>query len=119
MITSNMTVDEVLKEVQKIDNYVMERLEGLSIKNKKKLESKAFKHNDILSVSNYTVPDPYDSVVVFAVKMTIELKGKECTMIGLVYYIKTRYGTYILPSINITRIKYIALRSSPSTLLKG
>lgn len=105
MITREKTVDEVLKEVQKIDNYVMERTKGLLIKNKKKLESRTFKHNDILSASNYTIPDTNDSVVVFAIKHTMELKGKECATMNPVYYIKTCYGTYILPSIDFYKSK--------------
>lgn len=100
MITKSMTTDEVLKEVQKIDDYVMRRTKGLLIKNKKKMESKAFKHNSILSSSTYTVPETSDTVMVFAVKQTIELKGKEYATMNLVYYIKTNYDTYIVPAVN-------------------
>ena len=97
MIDRGMTTEEVLTELQKGDRYIQERMNGLTIKNSKKLKCKFVKHNEILSVSNYVVPATQDSVVVYAVKQLHTLNGKDYSSMCLNYYFKTPYGTYIMP----------------------
>ena len=92
-----MTTDEVLRELRKDDEFVLARMNGLRIKNSKKLSSKYVKHNEIMSVSTYVIPETQDTAVVFAVKQTHSLKGKEYSSLGLSYYYKTPYGTFIMP----------------------
>lgn len=100
MITQTMTSCEVIRVLRMIDNYVVERMNGLMIKNKKKLKSKFFKDNSIMSKSGYVVPKTNDSIVVYAIKQVQTLKGKEYSTMSVNYYIKTYYNTYIVPSIN-------------------
>lgn len=110
MITKGMTTEAVFNEVKKDDYYVLGRMEGLMKKNNKKLKSKAYKNNDILSVSRYTVPETSDTVVVLAIKDLKTFKGKEYATINLMYYIITPYDTFITPTIdciNNTVVRYV------------
>ena len=97
MITKSMTSEEVLKELKKDDQFVLGRLNGLLIKNNKKLRSKFVKHKDIMSVSTYVVPETQDTVVVYATKNISTLKGRDYSSMILSSYYKTCYGTYIIP----------------------
>ena len=92
-----MTTNEVLGELKKGDEFILGRLNGLRIKNNKKLKSKFVKHNEIMSVSTYVIPETGDTAVVFAVKLLQTLKGKEYSSMYLSYYYKTPYGTHIMP----------------------
>lgn len=107
MITKGMTPDEVVKTLQKIDDYVLGRRNGLSIKNNKKLKSRFVQNNAIMSCSSYVVPDIYDTVVVYAVKQNQVIKGKEYASMDLIYYLKTQYDTYILPCIDFARNRVV------------
>ena len=107
MITKGMTPEEVVKALQKIDDYVLGRMNGLTIKNSKKLKSRFIKNNEIMSCSNYLVPDTSDTVIVYAVKQNQLIKGKEYAAMDLIYYIKTPYDTYITPCIDFMRNKVI------------
>ena len=98
MITKSMTSEEVLKELKKDDLYVMDRWDGLLIKNKKKLKSKFVKNKDIMSVSTYVVPETRNTVVVYATKYISTLKGRDYSSMILNCYYKTCYETYIVPS---------------------
>lgn len=100
MITQTMTPDEVIRGLQMIDEYVLERMKGLMIKNSKKLKSKIVKDNSIMSKSTYDVPETNDKVVVYAIKHVQTLKGKEYATMSTMYYIKTYYNTYITPVID-------------------
>lgn len=100
MITNTMTPREVINALQEIDDYVLGRMVGLSIKNSKKLKSKFVKNNEIMSKSSYLIPKTHDTVVVYATKIIQYLKGKEYSTMGLHYYIPTYYNTYIIASIN-------------------
>jgi len=97
MITKSMTSEEVLKELKKDDQFVLGRLNGLLIKNNKKLRSKFVKHKDIMSVSTYVVPETQDTVVVYATKNISTLKGRDYSSMILSSYYKTCYDTYIIP----------------------
>lgn len=92
-----MTTNEVLGELKKGDEFILGRLNGLRIKNNKKLKSKFVKHNEIMSVSTYVIPETGDTAVVFAVKLLQTLKGKDYSSMYLSYYYKTPYGTNIMP----------------------
>ncbi len=98
MITKSMTSEEVLKELKKDDPFVMDKWDGLLIKNKKKLKSKLVKHKDIMSVSSYVVPETRNTVVVYATKHISTLKGRDYSSMILNCYYKTCYNTYIVPS---------------------
>ena len=68
MIKITMTPREVLDELKTVDDYVQERMYGLTCKNSKKMKSRFVKHNEIMSKSTYVVPGISDTVVVYAVK---------------------------------------------------
>ena len=78
-----MTPREVINALQEIDDYVLGRMVGLSIKNSKKLKSKFVKNNEIMSKSTYVVPGISDTVVVYAVKENQTLKGRACASMYL------------------------------------
>ena len=99
-----MTADEVLGELKKGDLFIQARMDGLTAKNRKKLKSRFVKHNEILSVSNYVIPGIQNSVVVYAIKQVMTLKGREYASMSLSYYYKTPYGTYIMPFFEDTRV---------------
>lgn len=100
MITRTMTTEEVIRALQQVDEYVLGRMVGLSIKNNKKLKSKSVKNNEILSKSSYLIRETQDTVVVYATKIIQNLRGKEYSTMALHYYIPTYYNTYIIASIN-------------------
>ena len=100
MITRTMTSKEVIRALQEIDDFVLGRMSGLSIKNSKKLKSKFVKNNEIMSKSSYVIPRTKDTVVVYATKIIQDLRGKEYSTMSLHYYIPTYYNTYIIASIN-------------------
>ena len=97
MITKGMTTEEVLKELQKGERFIQARMDGLTKKNHKKLKSKFVRHNEIMSVSNYVIPETQNEAIVYAIKQLMILKGKDYSSICLNYYYKTTYGTYIIP----------------------
>lgn len=100
MIVQAMTPSEVIRELQMNHSYLRDRMDGLGIKNSKKLKNKFIKDNEIMSRSTYVIPATKDTMVVFAIKHIQVLKGKEyATMIVRSYY-KTCYNTYIVPAIN-------------------
>lgn len=99
MIVKMMTKKEALQEIRKDDAWILGRLKGLSNKNSKKLKSKFVKNYDVMSISEYDIPETKDTAVVYAFKLIHELKGKEYAELGVAYYIKTTYNTYILPCI--------------------
>lgn len=68
MITQTMTSGEVIRGLRMIDECVLERMNGLMNKNSKKLRSKYFEDNSIMSHSTYVVPKPQDTVEVYAIK---------------------------------------------------
>lgn len=114
MIKISMTPREVLNELKTVDDYVQERMYGLTCKNSKKMKSKFVKHNEIMSKSTYVVPGISDTVVVYAVKENQTLKGKACASMYLAYYLKTQYGTYIIPCIDFISnrvIRYVEFSS--------
>lgn len=96
MIVRTMTTKEVLKQLQKDYEYVMARMDGLRIKNSKKLKNKYVKDGEILSKSRYVIPETNDTVVVYAIKVVQTVNNKEYASISVAYYIKTCYGTYIV-----------------------
>lgn len=100
-----MTPGEVIRGLRTIDEYVLERMKGLMIKNSKKLKSKFIKDNSIMSKSTYVVPKTNDTVVVYAIKQVQTLKGKEYATLRANYYLKTYYNTYIVPTIDDTTNK--------------
>ena len=95
MITESMNTNEVLRELQKDEEFVSARRNGLLAKNNKKLKNKFIKNGDIMSVSNYVVPETKDTVVVFAVKEVEEIHGRGYVAMRTSSYVKTYYGTYI------------------------
>ena len=97
MIVKTMTTKEVLKQLQKDYEYAMARMEGLRNKNSKKLKNKFIKNRAILSRSAYVVPETNDTVVVCAIKGVQTLKSREYTSMNLTCYVKTCFGTYIIP----------------------
>lgn len=103
MIVKNMTAGEVIKELRKIDEYVLGRMNGLNIKNAKKLKNKFVKDHEIMSISNYTIPETNDAVVVYAIKKIQTIKGKDYATMWVEYYVKTCYDTYIISSIDSNR----------------
>lgn len=100
MIVKTMTTKEVLKQLQKDYEYVMARMDGLRIKNSKKLKNKYVKNGEILSKSTYVVPETKDTVVVYAIKFVQAVKNKEYASMHVAYYIKTCYGTYIISNVD-------------------
>ena len=100
MITKSMTSEELLKELCVGEGFILDRTYGLRIKNNKKLKSKYVKHNEIMSVSNYIIPETQNNAVVYAVKQYQTLKGKDYATMYLSYYYKTAYGTFIMPYFN-------------------
>lgn len=100
MIVQKMSADEVIRTLQRDDDYILERMKGLNIKNSKKLKSKFVKNNDIMSKSTYNIQGTNDTVVLYAIKLVQTIKGKEYSTMMLNYYVKTYYNTYIIPSIN-------------------
>lgn len=100
MITKTMNCDEVIRGLQVNHSFVRERMDGLGIKNSKKLKNKFIKDNTIMSKSTYDIPETKDTVVVYAIKHIQTLKGKEYSTMILMYYYRTAYNTYIVPSIN-------------------
>lgn len=96
MIVKTMTTKEVLKQLQKDHDCVMARVDGLRIKNSKKLKNKFVKNGEILSKSTYVIPETKDTVVVYARKSIQMLKNREYTSLGVAYYVKTCFGTYII-----------------------
>ena len=100
MIVQTMTPSEVIRALQVNHSFLRDRMDGLGIKNSKKLKNKYIKDNEIMSRSTYVIPATKDTMVVFAIKHIQVLKGKEyATMIVRSYY-KTCYNTYIVPAIN-------------------
>ena len=93
-----MTTNEVLKQLQKDCDYVAARIDGLRIKNSKKLKNKFIKNRAILSTSTYVVPETNDTVVVCAFKCVQTLKNREYASMGTTFYIKTCFGAYIIPN---------------------
>lgn len=93
-----MTTDEVLKQLQKDFDYVEARIAGLRIKNSKKLKNKFIKNQAILSHSTYLVPETNDTVVVCALKSVQTLKNREYASMFVTFYVKTSFGTYIIPN---------------------
>lgn len=116
MIEITMTPKEVLDELKTVDDYVQERMYGLTCKNSKKMKSRFVKHNEIMSTSTYVVPETFDTIVVYAIKQTQTIRGKECASMYLAYYLKTQYGTYIIPCIDFysNRVKRYVEFSSHS-----
>ena len=104
MITKGMSTNEVLKELQKDDRVIHERTNGLKLKNRKKLKNRFVKHNEIMSVSNWVIPETQNEVVVYATKNLMTLKGKDYASMCISYYYKTPYGTYIMPFFNETTL---------------
>lgn len=100
MITQTMTSDEVIRGLQANQEYIVERMNGLGAKNSKKLKNKFIKDNDIMSKSTYVVPETKDTVVVFAIKRILMVKGKEHSTMTVSHYLKTYYNTYIVPVID-------------------
>lgn len=99
MIVNTMTFKEVLKQLQKDYEYAEERRNGLRIKNSKKLKNKFVKEGEILSQSKYVVPETNDTIVVCTIKAIQTLKNREYTSMGMTFYVKTCYGTYIIPHV--------------------
>ena len=95
-----MTSDEVIKALQKNHLVILDRMDGLGIKNSKKLKNKFIKDNAIMSKSDYLLPETYDSAVVYAIKHIQTLKGKDYATMILMYYYKTCYNTYIVPNVS-------------------
>ena len=96
MIVKTMTTKEVLKQLQKDCDFVAARMEGLRIKNSKKLKNKFIKNHAILSRSTYLVPETKDTVVVCAFKCVQTLKNRDYTSMSVSFYVKTCFGTYII-----------------------
>ena len=96
MITESMNTDEVLRELQKDEEFVTARGEGLLAKNNKKLKNKFVKNGDVMSVSHYVVPETKDTVYVFAVKAIESVNGRVVTGMRMTSIVKTYYGTYIM-----------------------
>ena len=99
MIVKTMTPREVLKQLQKDYEYAAARMDGLRNKNSKKLKNKFIKNRAILSRSAYVVPETHDTVVVCAIKYVQTLKNREYTSMNLTYYVKTCFGTYVIPHV--------------------
>ncbi len=99
MIVRTMNMEEVLKQLQKDHSCVLERMNGLRIKNNKKLNNKFVGHKDILSKSTYIVKETNDTIVAYAFKYIQVVKNKEYASMKVAYYIKTCYGTYIIPHV--------------------
>ena len=100
MITRTMSSEEVIRALQKNHLVVLGRMDGLGIKNSKKLKNKFIKDNAIMSKSDYLLPETYDSAVVYAVKHIQTLKGKDYATMILMYYYKTCYNTFIVPNVS-------------------
>ena len=100
MITRTMTSDEVIRALQKNHSVILDRMDGLGIKNSKKLKNKLVKDNAIMSRSDYVLPGTYDSAVVYAIKHIQTLRGKEYSTMLLMYYYKTSFNTYIVPNVS-------------------
>ena len=94
-----MTPGEVIRGLRTIDEYVLERMKGLMIKNSKKLKNKYVKGGEILSRSKYVIPETNDTAVVYAIKFVQTANNKEYASITVAYYIKTCYGTYIISNV--------------------
>lgn len=99
MIVRTMTTKEVLKQLQKDYEYVMARVDGLRIKNGKKLKNKYVKDREILSRAKYVIPETNDTAVVYAIKHVQTVNKKEYASMTVAYYIKTCYGTYIISNV--------------------
>ena len=99
-----MTPNEVMKELQKDVDYIIGRMDGLGRKNNKKLNNKFVKHNEIMSVSTYVVPETHNTAVVYAMKYIQQIQNKDYATMSLSYYIKTCYNTIIIPSVDSGRV---------------
>ena len=99
MITESMNTNEVLRELQKDEEFVSARGDGLLAKNNKKMKNKFVKNGDIMSVSHYVVPETKDTVYVFAVKSVESVNGREVIGMRMTSIVKTYYGTYIMANI--------------------
>lgn len=100
MIVQTMTPSEVIRGLQVNHSYLRDRMDGLAIKNSKKLKNKYIKDNEIMSRSSYVIPSTNDTMVAYAIKHIQVLKGKEYSTMIVMSYIKTCYNTYIAPAIN-------------------
>ena len=99
MIVKTMSFKEVLKQLQRDYEYAEERRSGLRIKNSKKLKNKLVKDRSVMSQSKYVVPATNDTIVVCTIKAIQTLKNREYTSMGMTLYVKTCYGTYIIPNV--------------------
>ena len=100
MITRTMTSEEMIRSLQKNHQVILDRMDGLGIKNSKKLKNKFIKDNAIMTRSNYRLPETLDSAVVYAIKHIQTLKGRDYATMILMYYYRTTYDTYIVPNIS-------------------
>ena len=55
MIVKTMSNSEIIKELKEIENILNSRRKGYWMKFRKELKSKAYKHCDVLGVSNYVI----------------------------------------------------------------
>ena len=100
MITRTMTPDEVIRTLHKNHLVILDRMDGLGIKNSKKLKNKYIRDNAIMSRSDYVLPETYDTAVVYAIKHIQTMRGKDYATMILMHYYRTTYDTYIVPNVN-------------------
>lgn len=98
MVKKGMNEDEIYNSLKRSYDWVAERERGLMIKNKKKIQSAAYKNNDILSVSKYITPEQ-EEVVVYTIKHIIQAGKKDVLSAAFVSYYDTELG-FILPTHN-------------------
>ena len=85
-----MSDNEIIKELKSIDAVLMSRCSGYFKKFKKKLKSKAYKHNDVLDVKEYEING--NRVLVCFQKMVITDKLSDLTTCYLV--LTEDYGAF-------------------------
>lgn len=96
MITESMSTDEVIKELRKDHDYVLARTNGLLAKNSKKIKSKFVKDGDVMSTSQYVVPETNDTLIIFSTKRVDTIKGKVNVCMRTSSCVKTYFGSYIM-----------------------
>ena len=90
MIVKSMSDREIIKELKFIDDILESRSFGYIKKYKKELNSKAYKHNDVLDVKEYEIND--NRVLVCFQKMVITDKLSDLTTCYLV--LTEDYGAF-------------------------
>lgn len=90
MIVRTMTDNEIIRELSEIDKILLSRIPGYLLKYRKQLKNKAYKHNEVLGVSEYNING--NRVLVCFSKIVFNDKLAE---LGLSNIVITENGAYL------------------------